>query len=216
MMWIALTISVISLVTALLAIRWARVAHMLAVEAGRRAIAADERTIPEVVNSWRIDDRALAGSAQQHIATALANGESLSEACRVVIRALEAGGEPPTSDDYHHVRRCSDLFTTSVGLMRAPDHGDLVRELTDELVTLHHCVMTEVRQHQEVRYPFVGAKDTTLASQVLRKFDAELARLRLYAQTGSVPEPDLFLVDFETVRFVPRQTPGTPPVPDVW
>jgi hypothetical protein len=76
--------------------------------------------------------------------------------------------------------------------------------------------MTEVRQHQEVRYPFVGAKDTTLASQVLRKFDAELARLRLYAQTGSVPEPDLFLVDFETVRFVPRQTPGTPPVPDVW
>lgn len=212
--WIALTISVISLATALVALWWARLAHDLVRESKRPAPLSEQRLVLDSTDSWLMEELDPDESVrQQHVASALANADSLSDACHTVIRALDAGGEPPTSNDYARVQQCSDLFTVSVDRMRAPHHGDLVRELTDELVTLHHCVTTEVGQHQEARFPFVGARDTTLASRVLRTFDAEVARLRLYARTGSVPEPNLFPVDFDTVRFVPRQA-TTPPAPD--
>jgi hypothetical protein len=197
--WIVLTISVVSLAIALLAMRWARVAHRLvtrvlaaealaadalAEQSGRPAVPAEERTTFATGFATGIRGRVeepVPGepTRRQHIAAALDDAGTLSRACHVAIDALDAGGEPPTPSDYTRVRRCSDLFTISVGRMRAPHHGDLVRELTDELVTLHHSLVTEIRQHQEARYPFVGAKDTTLAGQMLRKVDAELARLGL-------------------------------------
>jgi hypothetical protein len=212
MAWIALITSVVSLICvaiALVAVRSARAAHQAA-EAWKRR--AEERAVLDAGIPWHPDEFVADEIRQQpHISAALDDGDSLSRACHVVIRALDAEGEPPTPGDYNRVQRCSDQFTISIARMRAPQHPDIVREVSDELVTLHHCILTEIKQHQGARFPFVGARDTTLAGQVLRRFDAELARLRVYARTGSVPEPNPFPVDFETVRFVPRPTPGAPP-----
>jgi hypothetical protein len=216
LIWIAVMISALALAAALVAAYWAHQARALAEEArlGDEPPSFDEG-IP-----WRTDDVvAYEPSPRQQLGAVIADADCLSKTCHVVIGALDAGGEPPTSNDYARIHRYSDLLTISIGRIRGPHGhgpagagGDLTRMLTDELVTLHHCLVTEVRQHQEARFPFVGARDTTLASQMLRRFDAELARLWLYTQTGSMPEPNPHPVDFETVRFVPRDTP-TPPAP---
>jgi hypothetical protein len=215
--WVALTISVIASATALAALRQARAARAVAGESRRRASAAEEWAAVLDKRIARHLDEGMAGepTPRQLIAAALDDGERVSGACHAVTRALDDGREPPTSSDYARVQRCSEEFTASIGRMRA-EHGDAVRELTDELVTVHHSVLAEVRQHQEARFPFVGAKDTTLASLVLSRFDAELARLRQYQQTGQVPVPQQVPVDFDTVRFVPRQspTPGPQQAPD--
>jgi hypothetical protein len=213
--WIALLVSGLALVAGVLATWRAHRAEQLADSLIRQAGAVLDRLARLEALSVAAAAGAppLAGepSGRQLIAMALHDGDSLSRACHAVIDAFDDGGEPPTAGDYARLSRCSDLFTISAGRMRAPQTGgDIARELTDELVTLHHSLTAEIHQHEEARFPFIGARDTSLATAVLRKFDADLERLRLYAQTGYVAEPELFPVDFETVRFVPRPTNPPP------
>jgi hypothetical protein len=208
MTWFALIVSVISLAAALVALRQAYEARGSATEAQRRARTAEERAIALYTRVAVAEDGAT--DPGQPVATALGDAANLSQACHAVLQAIDDGHEPPTPAEYARVQRCSDLLTASAGQLRTPHDGGLLRELTDELVTLHHSLVTEVRQHEEARFPFVGAKDTHLARLVLRKFDAELSRLRSYARTGFVPEPELFTVDFDTVRFVARPTDPPP------
>jgi hypothetical protein len=204
--WVALGASIVALALALVAMWQARRAIASAEESRRRAVAAEQRVTSHGARITRRDAGAVEATLPQLIAAALDDGDGLSNACHVVTRALDNGAEPPTAGDYAGVHRCVEAFTASIARMRAPDHGDTMRELTDELVTLQQSLVAEVRQHQEIRYPFIGAKDTTLVNLVLSRFDAELARLRLYQQTGHVTTPERVPVDFETVRFVPRET----------
>ncbi len=215
MISIALSVSGVALVVAVLAGWQARRSQAAAAEATRRAAAAQDRLVALDIRLAELQHPHIAAepTAYQLITAALDDGERLSNACHAVARAFDDGGEPPGRGDYVRVRRCADLLTASVARMRDPQHGDTVRELTDELVTVHHAVLTEVTQHENARFPFVGAKDTALLNVVLNRFDAELNRLRLYQQTGVVPQPQVHLVDFDTIRFVPRGPGASPPLP---
>jgi hypothetical protein len=205
--WLALIFGVIASAIAAAAFWHAREAHRLAVASTQRLDALATRA------TWADADSStgIEAGQRQLIAATLADGERLSGAGQTIVRALSAGREAPTPADYARVEQSADRFTASIGRLRAPEHGDLVRELTDELVTLHHSLLTEIRQHEAARYPFVGARDSALAVLVLSKFDAELRRLRRYGQTGHVPEIEQFPVDFDTVRFIPRDLPPKPP-----
>src|SRR4051794_38855652 len=148
MTWFALIVSVVSLATALVAVWQAYGARRAAGQAQRRARVAEDRAVALYARVAVAEGAPAAGpGGDQLITAALDDAANLSRACHAVLQALDEGREPPTAAGYARVQRCSELFTGSVGEMRAPHDGELVRELTDELVTLHHSLVTEVRQH---------------------------------------------------------------------
>jgi hypothetical protein len=220
--WIAVALSVLALAVALAALqRASATASTVAEQARRTAVAEQARqdaaagdwTSLEGSLPWRIDEPGGVPGHRDLIRAALAGADQLSGACHVVTGTLDAAGEPPTAADYGQVHRCSDRFIATMTRLLAPDQSDAARGLSSELITLHHGLVAEIRQHQQARYPFVGARDTTLANQMLHNFDTEVARLRAYLRTGVVPEPSQLQVDYETVRFIARDVPAQPSPP---